>query len=70
MDFNSKRHKKRGGEREKMNGTIWVAGIGKTSRAWGALCLFNNKDTMSVPVHREHENSSSHSAFSLTEAVF
>lgn len=53
-----------------MNGTVWIAGIEKSSRGWGALCLFNNKDTMSVLVHREHENSSSHSAFSLTEAVF
>lgn len=69
MDFNSKQHKKRGGEGEKMNGTIWVAAI-ETRCGWGALRLYHNKDTMSVSVHSEHENSSSHSAFSLTEAVF
>lgn len=64
-----KQHK-RGGEGGKMSGTIWVAGREKPSCGWGALCLFNNKDSVSVPVHGQRENSSSHSAFSQTEAVF
>lgn len=61
MDFSLEQHKKRGGQVEEMNGTIWVARIVQSSRGWGALCLFYNKDTMLV--HREHENSSSCSAF-------
>lgn len=69
-NFNLEQHKERAGQEEKMSGTIWVAGIKKSSCGWGAFCLFNNKDTVSVTVHKEHENSSLHPAFSLTEAVF
>lgn len=51
-----------------MNGTIWVAGI---EQLWvGEHCAYLVTKTLPVLVHREHENSSSHSAFSLTEAVF
>lgn len=64
-----KQHK-RGGEGGKMSSAIWVAGREKPSCGWGVLCLFNNKDSVSVPVHRQRENSSSRSAFSQTEAVF
>lgn len=47
MIFNLEQHKERVGQEEKMSGTIWVAGIKKSSCGWGAFCLFNNKGTVS-----------------------